>query len=154
MRRRRHVKVAVGAALLCVVAAVLLLVDRGTGSSRTDVDQACVASNEHLATLSNALLGGLADGVDPAEAFTGFLQHAFVDFLRQRADEIDALEPPADVAALVAEWRSTADAIAADPSSFVSDTNPFADLNDRWAQAGLPDCAIAAATVPSDAGAP
>jgi hypothetical protein len=150
-RRRRHLKVAVAAALLCAVAGVLLLVDRGQRAGQPDgLAEACTANNREISTAYHALVDA---AVDPDAAVEGFLGDAFVDLVRARADAVDALHPRDPVPGLVDQWRSIADAIEASPADAVT-VNPFSAVNDGWRAAGLAACAIDPTTVPGDASGP
>jgi hypothetical protein len=118
-----------------------------TAVGGTDVAAVCRASNVEIGTAQSALL---RDNTAPG-AVEGFLADAFVDLTRDRAEAIRSAEPPPseEVLALVAEHDAIIDAIEADPAAAAaSPANPFEELNQRWRDAGLADCAIDTTTVP------
>jgi hypothetical protein len=154
-RRRRHRRVALLVVGLLVLGGVLMLIGDGDGAREptapdvptalVDVAAACRASNEEIGTAQRALLGDN----DAPDAIEGFLGDAFVDLTRDRAAAIRAVGPPPDVVALVDEHDRVVDAVEADPAAAV-ETNPFDDLNQRWRDLRLGDCAIDSSTVPQE----
>lgn len=160
-RRRRHRRFAVGAAIVALVAGVLLVAgggDDGDGgadgagpaTSLPDdpVARVCVASNAEIGTAQAALLAGN----DAPGAVAGFLGDAFVDLARARAEAIRALDPPAapEVLDLLDDHDAVVGAIEADPeAAAAAPANPFEELNGRWRDLGLAECAIDSGTVPS-----
>jgi hypothetical protein len=156
VRRRRHRRVALVAVVLLVVAGVLVAVgsdddaepeaeaEATDAPEPTTVEGVCRASNEEIAIAQSALLRGN----DAEGAVAGFLAEAFVDLARERAADIRALEPPADVLRVIDEHDRVVDAIDADPeASAAAAENPFEALNERWRTIGLPACAIDSGTV-------
>jgi hypothetical protein len=166
-RRRRHRRVAVGVLVLAVLAAGLIVVggaiegdDGGDGDERAEtaaedtpttedaprtVEEACLASNEQIGIAQRALL---RDNPAP-NAIPEFLGDAFVDLARERAATIRSLDPPPDVLAIVDAHDAVVDAIEADPEAASGMENPFAEVNQRWRDAGLDECVIDASTVKS-----
>ena len=111
------------------------------------VAAACRASNEEIATAQRALL----QDNDAPGAAEGFLGDAFVDLSRDRSAAIRAVRPPppSEVLALLDEFDAVVDAIEANPSIGI-DSDPFAAVDPRWRELGLPDCEIGASTVTAE----
>ena len=103
----------------------------------------CEASKHDIDVGFNAQLGAQPS----REQITVFLSDVFVPQRRDRLDRLEALEPPPDDADelrdLLADDRAVVDAIAADPASFVDQTDPFAEVEARFDDYGLEACGSA-----------
>ena len=152
-RRRRHRRVALALALLAVIAGVLVVAggsdddDRGgqpVATGGEPIARVCQLSNTEIATAQRALL---RDNDAPG-AVEGFLGDAFVDLSRDRSAAIRAVDPPPapEVLAVLDDFDAVVDAIEDDPAIGVG-TDPFVDVDARWEELGLPDCAMGAGTV-------
>ena len=118
----------------------------GAGASEADF---VAAANDICATINeqiDATLGELFTSTSepPLEDQQAGID-AIVDGTRQQADEIEALDIPADmqddVAAMLASVRSAADEVeAAGPDFFGSEDNPYADAGQQAIALGLTEC--------------
>ena len=146
-RRRRHQRVAVALVVLFAIAGALLLVSDGDGDGDGDdpISRACQRSNTEIATAQRALL---EDNTAPGAA-EGFLADAFVDLTRDRSAAIRAVDPrpSPEVVAVLDEFDAVVDAIEADPSIGLGGADPFTDVDARWVDLGLDECAIGGGTV-------
>lgn len=120
-----------------------------TSSGAASEAEFVAAANEICATINEQIdstLGGLflANEEPPIEDQQAGID-AIVDGTRQQADQIEALDVPADmqddVAAMLASVRSAADEVeAAGPDFFGSSENPYADAGQQAIALGLTEC--------------
>lgn len=137
-----------GFVLLCLGVSGFLLLRlafRETAEERF-IDRAteiCEASKHDIDVAFGAQLGG-----DPtAEQVARFLSDVLVPELRSRLDRLEGLDPPpADrevLEALYGDYRAVIEGVAADPASFVAPVDPFAAVDRRFDDYGLPACGSA-----------
>ncbi len=153
-RRRRHKRVAMLLAVLLLASVGLTMAGASNGDDEPSANDdqladpttaACVASNAEIA-MGQRLLIEESDA-DPEESVPGFFGNAFVDLMRERERAIADSAPPEGVRDLLTEQAAVVDAIEADPSGATGMVNPFDEVNQRWRDLGLPDCAIDSSTV-------
>ena len=139
---------AVLAVVLVAVAGVLVVAgsrDDDGDDGGGDIAAACRASNARIATAQRALL----EDNEAPDRFELFLGDAFVDLMRDRSAAIRALEPSAEVLAVLDEHDAVVDAVEADPETYVFE-DPFADVDARWQALELDDCIVVASTVDAE----
>jgi hypothetical protein len=106
----------------------------------------CEASKHDIDVAFNAQLGGQPT----SEQVQAFLSGVLVPQLRDRMDQLDALEPPAgdrdELAALFADYRAVIDEIERDPGAAAGGDDPFDDVDARFDEYGLEACGSAPPT--------
>jgi hypothetical protein len=105
--------------------------------------EACEASKHEIDVAFRAQLSG-----EPTqEQIAAFLSDVLVPELRARIDALERLDPPAGDADalqdLYADYREVIDAVDADPAAFVTQGDPFAEVDRRFDDLGLPACGSA-----------
>jgi hypothetical protein len=138
-RRRRHRRFALVAGVLLLLALGLIFL----GGDDDDFDEDATALCERYAQrVQDEVRLSFPEGVPSNAAFAEYASHAFADTMEELFDELDGLEPPADVATIVAGYRAVVADIRARPDDFVT-ANPFAELANEFDDEGLPACGSA-----------
>jgi hypothetical protein len=139
VRRQRHRRFALVAGVLLLVAVGLIFLGRDGDDFDEDATDLC----EHYAErVQDEFRLSFPEGVPSAAAFAEYASHAFADTMEELFDELDALEPPPDVATIVDGYRGVVADIRAHPEDFVT-ANPFSDLAPEFDAEGLPACGSA-----------
>lgn len=110
-----------------------------------EVNAICTAGNQQLDAL---FAEGFADGAEPTEEQLVEVLDQLVDLIVGQLDDIEALEPPADLAPDVEAWvtdaRATADDVRASGPAFfdqqANGENPFAEVNATAVELGFDAC--------------
>ena len=110
-----------------------------------EVNAICTAGNQQLDALAAE---GFADDAEPTEEQLVAVLDQIVDVIVAQLDDIEALEPPADLAPAVDAWladaRTTADDVRASGPAFfdqqANGENPFADVNATAIEIGFDAC--------------
>jgi hypothetical protein len=136
VRRRRHRRFALAAGALLVLALGLIVL----GGNGDDFEDDATATCQHYAErVQDEFRLSFPEGVPSDAAFAEYTSHAFADTMEELLDELDALDPPSDVAELVGGYRAVVADLRANPEEFVT-VNPFAELATRFDDEGLPAC--------------
>ena len=139
VRRHRHRRFALAAAALLVLALALIVLG---GSGDGFEDDATALCERYAERVQDEFRLSFPEGVPSDAAFAEYTSHAFADTMEELFAELDALDPPSDVAELVGGYRAVVGDLRANPEDFLT-VNPFAELATRFDEEGLPACGSA-----------
>jgi hypothetical protein len=138
-RRRRHRRFALVAGVLLLIALGLIFLGGDDDSFHDEANALC---EQYAERVQDEFRLSFPEGVPSDAAFAEYASRAFADTMEELFDELDALEPPADVATIVDGYRAVVTEIRARPEDFV-EANPFTELATQFDAEGLPACGSA-----------